>query len=310
MSKNFSKNNQPVKVGLALGSGAARGLTHIGVLKAIEEKEIKISYISGCSIGALIGGAYAAGYSVQEIEKVALQTDWKLMAKLFSPTLSSASLINSGYLYEFLNTLYADKTFEDLKIPFSAITTDILTGKMVVLTTGDLLTAIRASISIPIIFEPVIKGEYRLVDGGLVNPTPVDIVKFMKMDKVIAVNLRRMSTYGLGVENESKEIQANSKINELSLNEKIQYFIKHPLQYLSSSKTVETTNPKFWSTLYHMFIIVQVQIGELNMRLAKPDILIEPDANEFKSFDFSKAKELIEIGYLTAKEKLKNVDFV
>lgn len=310
MSKNFSKNNQPVKVGLALGSGAARGLTHIGVLKAIEEKEIKISYISGCSIGALIGGAYAAGYSVQEIEKVALQTDWKLMAKLFSPTLSSASLINSGYLYEFLNTLYADKTFEDLKIPFSAITTDILTGKMVVLTTGDLLTAIRASISIPIIFEPVIKGEYRLVDGGLVNPTPVDIVKFMKMDKVIAVNLRRMSTYGLGVENESEEIQASSKIKELSLNEKIQYFIKHPLQYLSSSKTVETTNPKFWSTLYHMFIIVQVQIGELNMRLAKPDILIEPDANEFKSFDFSKAKELIEIGYLTAKEKLKNVDFV
>jgi NTE family protein len=299
-----------MKVGLALGSGAARGLTHIGALKAIEEKGIKISYISGTSIGALIGGAYAAGFSVEEIEKIALQTDWKLMAKLFSPTLPLRSLVNTNYLSEFLNTLYGNKSFEDLTIPFSAVATDIQTGKMVVIEDGDLLTAVRASISMPLVFSPVTYRKYKLVDGGLVNPTPVEIVKNMKMDKVIAVNLRKFSTYIIDNENEIKVLEVNSNINTLSLNEKMQYFIKHPQRFLSSGKNIETSNPKFWSTLYHMYIIVQVQIGDLNMQLAKPDVLIEPDTSDFKVFDFNKAKELIEIGYLAAKEKLGSIDFV
>ena len=309
MNKNVKQKNLSMKVGLALGSGAARGLTHIGVLKALEEKGIKISYISGCSIGALIGGAYAVGFSVEEIEKIAMQTDWKLMAKLFSPTLPVRSLVNTNYLTEFLYTLFGNKSFEDLTIPFSAVATDIQTGKMLVLEKGDLMTAVKASISMPVVFSPVTYGEYKLVDGGLVNPTPVEIVKNMKMDKVIAVNLRKFGTYIIENENEKKVPEANSNINELTLNEKIQYFIKHPRQYLSSGKTIENSNPKFWSTLYHMYIIVQVQIGDLNMRLAKPDILIEPDASAFKTFEFSKAKELIEIGYITAKEKLGSIDF-
>ena len=216
-----------LKIGLALGSGAARGLTHIGVLKAIEEKGIQIDYISGSSIGALIGAVYAIGMPVEEIERIALQTNWKLMAKIFSPTLSLSSLVNANYLSEFLSTWFGNKTFNDLKIPFSAITTDIQTGKMVVIEKGDLLSAIRASISIPIIFSPVTLGKYKLVDGGLVNPTPVDIVKKKGMDKVIAVNLRRFGTFGINQEN-SKQIQkVNNNVKEFSLNEKIQYFIKH-----------------------------------------------------------------------------------
>lgn len=308
MNKNFNQKNHSLKVGLALGSGAARGLTHIGALKAIEENGIKISYISGTSIGALIGGAYALGYSVEELEKIALQTDWKLMAKLFSPTLPLRSLVNTNYLTEFLNTLFKNKSFEDLKIPFSSVATDIQTGKMLVLEKGDLLTAVRASISMPLVFTPVTYGEYKLVDGGLVNPTPINIVKNMSVDKVIAVNLRKFSTYIIDNENEKKVLEVNSSINELSLNEKIQYLVKHPRHFLSGGKNTETTNPKLWSTLYHMYIIVQVQIGDLNMQLAKPDILIEPDASDFKTFDFIRAKELIEIGYLTAKEKLASID--
>jgi NTE family protein len=151
------------KIGLALGSGAARGLTHIGVLKAIEEQGIKIDYISGSSIGALIGAAYAIGMSAQEIEDVAVQTNWKLMVKIFSPTLSLSSLVNTNYLSEFLSTWFGNKTFDDLKIPFSAVTTDIQTGKMVILEKGDLLSAIRASISIPVIFSPVTIGKHKLV---------------------------------------------------------------------------------------------------------------------------------------------------
>jgi len=306
MKKNLLSKRR-LKIGLALGSGAARGLTHIGVLKAIEEYGIKLDYISGSSIGALIGGAYAIGIPVKEIEKIALQTNWKLLSKLFSPTFSLSSLVNDSYLSEFLKTLFNNKTFNDLKIPFSAVTTDIQTGKMVVLEKGDLLSAIRASISIPILFSPVTIGKHKLVDGGIVNPTPVDIVQKMKMDKVIAVNFRRFETYGIFQDN-NKQIQNNTKNIELSLNKKIQHFLKHPINYLNIKAHKKTSDPKYWSILYQMFIIVQVRISDLTMQIAKPDILIEPDTGDFKVFDFSKAKELIKIGYLTAKKQLKDLN--
>lgn len=305
--KLLSKKQQ--KIGLALGSGAARGLTHIGVLKAIEEYGIKIDYISGSSIGALIGGAYAIGIPVNEIEKIALQTNWKLLSKLFSLTFSLSSLVNDSYVSEFLKTLFSDKTFNDLIIPFSAVTTDIQTGKMVVLEKGDLLSAIRASISIPLLFSPVTIGKHKLVDGGIVNPTPVDIVQKMKMDKVIAVNFRRFETYGIFQDN-NKQIQNSiNNFKELSLNKKIQYFIKHPINYLNKSSQKKAPDPKYWSILYQMFIIVQVRISDLTMQIAKPDILIEPDTGDFKVFDFNKAEKLIKIGYSTAKTQLKNFDF-
>ncbi|MEN6510400.1 MAG: patatin-like phospholipase family protein [Chloroherpetonaceae bacterium] len=301
-------NNRP-KIGLALGSGAARGLTHIGVLKAIEEKGIKLDYISGCSFGALIGGAYAIGVPVEEIENIALKTNWKLMAKIFTPTLSLSSLVNTNYLSEFLSTWFGNKTFDDLIIPFSAVTTDIQTGKMVVLEQGDILTAIRASISVPVLFSPVTIGKYKLVDGGLLNPTPVDIVKKNKMDIVIAVNLRRFGTYGISQDDEKQIPIVNNTVDKLSLNEKIQYFMNHPIDYFNNNTNKKTPDPKFWSALYQMFIIVQVQISDLSLQITKPDILIEPDASEFNAFDFSKAKKLIEIGYKSAKKKLKNFDF-
>jgi NTE family protein len=301
--------NKQLKIGLALGSGAARGLTHIGVLKAIEERGIQINYISGCSIGALIGGAYASGIPVNEIEDIALKTNWKQMAKIFSPTFSLSSLVNTNYLLEFLGSLFGERTFNDLKIPFSAIATDIQTGKVVILNKGDVLTAVRASISIPILFSPVTIGKYKLVDGGLVNPTPIDMVKKEKVDIAIAVNLRRFNTYG--IDNDSIKLipQLDNTVREMSLNEKIQYFIKHPLSYLNSDQAEKYPDPKLWKILYQMFIIVQVQIGDLSLQLAKPDILIEPDTSKYKMLEFNKAKELINIGYITAKEKLKNIDF-
>lgn len=303
----MNKTKKP-KIGLALGSGAARGLTHIGVLKAIEERGIKIDYISGCSIGALIGGAYAMGMSVEEIETIALQTNWKLMAKMFSPTFSFSALLNDNYINEFFHTWFGDTTFDKLKIPFSAIATDIQTGKMVILEKGSLLTAVRASISVPLILSPVKVGKHKLVDGGLVNPIPVDIVRAKKMDKVIAVNLRNFNTYGLYPDKSKIIINSDEEVTKLTLNEKLQYFVKHPINYLNNASDKKNTDPKYLNLLYQMFVIVQVQIGDLRMQMAKPDILIEPEAGEFKAFDFYKAKELIEIGYTTAQKELESFE--
>lgn len=294
-----------MKTGLALGSGAARGLTHIGVLKALEEKNIKIDYISGSSIGALIGGAYAMGMSVAEIEKIALQTDWKLMAKLMSPTLSLSALLNDKYLGEFLNTYFKDKAFDDLKIPFSAIATDIETGEMVVINSGSLLTAIRASISIPVVLSPVIYKDYKLVDGGLVNPTPVDVVKEQNVDKIIAVNLTSFTPIKPNSD-ENILIRGTKKdLSTLPLNDKLEYFIKHPISFFNEKSSTKVTDiPHFGKILYQMFFIVQVQISKLTMRIGKPDILLEPDTSKYNLFDFQKGKELIDIGYECAMKEL------
>jgi len=300
--------NNNDKFGLALCSGAARGLTHIGVLKAIDEIGIKLNYIAGSSIGAMIGGAYALGIPVKEIENIALQTDWKLMAKIFAPSLSLSSFANSNYLNEFLKTIFGDSTFNDLKIPFTAVSTDIISGKAVRLNEGDLLSAIRASISIPVIFSPVSLNGLLLIDGGLTNPIPVDVLKDYGITKIIAVNLKKFN-YPIesNIDNHKIEKIENTEINKMTLNEKIQYFIKNPLELIQNSKSAKTNDPKFWNILYQIFIIVQVQIAEFSLQLAEPDILIEPDVTKFKVFDFSKAKQLINIGYNTAIKKFSKI---
>lgn len=296
-----------MKTGLALGSGAARGLTQIGVLNALEEKKISIDYISGSSIGALIGAAYAMGMPLSEIENIALKTDWKLMAKIFLPTLSLSAIINDKYVGEFLYSLFGDKDFEDLKIPLSVNTTDIESGKMVVLESGNLLKAVRASISLPMLFSPVIYNSKKLVDGGLSNPIPVDIVKAQNVDRVIAVNLRGFSPINSSLPKENPIENNDKNLNELTLNEKIEFFLKSPIKYFGDkSQKEEIKTPKFGSLLYQMFIIVQVQMAALTLKNAKPDILIEPDTSNFKIFDFQKSKELIDIGYQTANSVLEN----
>ena len=144
-----------LKIGLALSGGAAKGLAHIGVIKALEEAGIKIDYIAGSSMGALVGAAYASGVPIDTLEKIAINTDWKTSMKLFIPGLSTSGLINGKKVENFLYKLYDDKRIEDLPIPFAATASDIDTGKLCVINKGSLLNAVRASISIPIVFTPV-----------------------------------------------------------------------------------------------------------------------------------------------------------
>lgn len=298
-----------MKTGLTLGSGAARGLTHIGVLKALDEFDIKIECVCGASIGALIGAAYAMGMSWKEMEQIALRTDWKLMARIFSPTLSLSYLTNDRYLNEFLYGIFGTKTFNDLKIPLSVVSADIETGEMVVFSSGNLLKAVRASISLPIIFSPVTHESYHLVDGGLVNPIPVDVTKEMGADKIIAVNLRAFIPHKTNFNDQTKKTRgANTSFtNNLSINEKIQYFLKHPLKIIGNSPVEYKHDlPTFGKILYQMFAIVQIQMAHLTLKMAQPDILIQPDTTKYSLFDFMKGKELIEIGYRAAAKAFNN----
>jgi len=178
-----------VKIGLALASGGSRGSAHAGVLKVIERENIAISAVAGSSIGAVVGGAYAAGISVEQIEQEWLETDLPKVVRSFLPTFPRAGLISGSEIHKYLQDLLNNVQIEDLPIPFAAIGCDIDTGEAVLLDRGSLADAMRASASIPGIFHPVRWGGHLLVDGGLVEPMPVRVCRELGANIVIGVDI-------------------------------------------------------------------------------------------------------------------------
>ena len=167
-------------IGLALGSGSARGLAHIGVLKVLEREQIPINAISGSSMGALIGGLYAAGMPLRELESIALKVTRRAVLAHIDPIPSLKGLVLGKKIGEMLRSFIGNKDFSELRIPMAIVATDILTGEELVLKDkGDVVNAIRASISVPVVFVPVRAGDRILVDGGVVNPVPVDAVTLL-----------------------------------------------------------------------------------------------------------------------------------
>jgi NTE family protein len=177
------------KVGLALGSGGWRGLAHIGVIKVLEKNGISIDYITGSSVGALVGGLYAYYGNVTELEQIIENIGYFDLLRAVSDPKANLGLIKGIKIVEFLETFLHGAKIEDLKIPFKAATTDILNGATVYLDKGSLATAIRASISVPLIFAPVDVEGKKLVDGANSAPVPTEEVRRMGADVVIGVNL-------------------------------------------------------------------------------------------------------------------------
>jgi len=181
-------NKKRLKIGLALGSGGAKGLSHIGVIKVLEENNIPIDFIAGSSIGALVGGFYATTRDIKQIEKISLATNWRQVLSFIDLSLRQG-LIGGRKIKKFIEDYIGKVHFQDLEIPFSAVATDLKTGKVVPLDKGEVALAIRASISFPLIFKPVKYRGKLLADGGLSLPVPVEVVRKMGADIVIAVNL-------------------------------------------------------------------------------------------------------------------------
>jgi len=178
------------KIGLALGSGAARGLAHIGVLAVLQKEGIPIDMIAGTSAGAIACALYAHSADAEQIIKQAAELGWKKIAPLIDPSLPKTGLMKGKKIENLLASYIGDNIkFSDLKIPFACVATDIDTGEEVVIDRGSVPEAVRASISVPAIFTVVKRGDRYLVDGGLVNPVPVSVVKRMGADFIIAVNV-------------------------------------------------------------------------------------------------------------------------
>lgn len=173
-------------VGLALSGGAARGFAHIGVVKVLQEHGIPIDYVAGTSAGSIVGALLCSGYDWKEMEEVAYSLKWP---ELVSPTLSGMGLVKAEKLEEFIGELIGEGAFGELQTPFRAVAVDIARGEEVVISSGSVARAVRASTAVPGIFEPLIEDDRALVDGGVINNFPVDVVKEMGASAVIGVDL-------------------------------------------------------------------------------------------------------------------------
>jgi NTE family protein len=176
------------RIGLALGSGSARGLAHIGVLRALKEANIEVDLVAGTSMGAVIGAVFASG-KLDGLSARLCNLDWPGIVALLDPVFPRSGLIDGQRVAEFVRAHVPSAHIESLLLPFAAVATDLMTGEAVVATAGDLTEAVRASIAVPGIVTPVRSNGRILVDGGLVNPVPVRVARAMGADLVIAVDL-------------------------------------------------------------------------------------------------------------------------
>lgn len=197
------------KVGLALGSGGIRGLAHIGVIKKLLEHNIPIDYIAGSSIGAWVGAHYALFQDIEKLEEYTLQKKKEKFFSFLEPTLSGG-LIKGNKIEKLLNDWLDNANFENTKIPLKIVATDLITGKTTIFQKGKLSTAVRASISVPTLFKAFQFKNKLLVDGGISNPVPDDIVKKMGADIVISVNLDNY------IKNEKFNEKNNKKLSSIT----------------------------------------------------------------------------------------------
>jgi NTE family protein len=301
-------------VGLVLGSGSSRGWAHIGAIEALEEENIPIDYIVGCSIGSYIAALYASG-SMNSLKQFVLSMDGKKVFSYFDIVFPRSGLLDATKkLKEFFSIHTDAKNFADLKIPVAMIATDLETGDKVVLKSGDLLNALRATMSIPGLFAPTeVKGRW-LVDGGLVDPVPVGVARAMGADIVIAVDLNSGLVSRKNLRKKKNDIEKKSDdrhgykkelMKKLSdYNEKTGVKFKNKINELLK---IERSTPYILETVTTSIGIMQERITRINLAVEPPDILIQPRLGELRMMDFDHVEHAIEEGYIEVKEKIEDI---
>ncbi|MBN2224591.1 MAG: patatin-like phospholipase family protein [Deltaproteobacteria bacterium] len=273
-----------LKVGLALGSGGARGLTHLGVISALTSAGVKIDFVSGTSVGALVGAFLAAGKLDDLIAFTAPLTlkESLKMADIMFPT---SGLIEGKKIEQFLRKHLGTVKIEDLPVPFACVATNFYTGQEVLINRGDLVTAVRASISIPGVFKPVAADGMLLVDGGVVNPVPVQVVRDLGAEFIIAVDI-------------SPEIA-----NKMT----VQHPIIDPGQGSGKSRKGEARLPNIFDIIMGSIMIMESQIVDMRMKTELPDVIISPSVSDIGTYDFHRYREGVERGESAAGQVISQI---
>jgi NTE family protein len=263
-----------IKVGLALGGGAARGLAHIGVLEVLERERIPIDMIAGTSIGGMVGAFRARGQDSSVMREMALKLSPMKILSLADLALPKSGLFGGKAVIKLLQKVMGkDVKFDELPMPLALVATDIITGEEVVIDQGSVLEGVRASISIPGIFTVAKRQNRYLVDGGLVNPVPVSVLKSMGADFIIAVNV----------------------IPDMST--RVSHFKKEG--------TKEWKEPNIFNVILQSLYIGTYIIAKASTEGA--DIAINPDTAKINPGDFHRARECIAQGELAAREAMPEI---
>ena len=302
---------QQQDVALVLSSGGARGLAHIGAIEELEQQNFRITSVAGCSMGSLVGGMYAAG-RLEDFKQWMYDLDRSKMWKLTDLSLSLTHLMKGERVIEAMKDVVPDVNIEDLPVPYCAVATDWETGHEVVFRSGSLYDAIRASISMPAVFSPVRRDGMILVDGGVINPLPLNRVERHDGDILVAVNVSGPDLEGQSRqrhEREEKELQRMEE--ELNRKRAIHNPIRRSLSSLpSASDILERLKPDDLDFNYITLIdqamsITIKQNAALTLELYHPDIVADIALAEFDSFDYDKAEQIALLGQQVMRQSLK-----
>ncbi|MEQ1716477.1 MAG: patatin-like phospholipase family protein [Hyphomicrobium sp.] len=297
-----------LKIGLALGGGAARGWAHIGVLKALSQAGIKPDIIAGTSIGAVVGGCFSAGH-LDELEAFARELTPRRIFGYLDFNLAGTGLISGQRLCERLDRHLGEKRIEELETRFTAVATEIGTGHEHWLSRGKLVDAVRASYALPGIFKPVrINGRW-LFDGALVNPIPVSVCRALGARYVIAVNLN-FDILGRGSVLHPGEMDYTGDDHDTMADEIVaastpQRGMKALLQRQLLGRGDGA--PGFSTVMVDAFNIVQDRIARSRLAGDPPDAMISPRLQEYGLFDFHRAEDLIECGRAAASRQIEDI---
>jgi len=292
---------ESIKIGLALGSGAARGWAHIGVIQALAENGIHPDIVCGTSAGALVGGAYVAGH-MGDLELWLRTLNRAAVARFFDLSLTSGGLIAGKRIINFFNKRFGDFEIESLPIRFAAVATELTTGHEIWFRTGSMLDAVRASISVPGIFEPFHLNGRWYVDGGIVNPVPVSVCRALGADIVIAVNLNKiyvgqpLNHFHRKLPGQPSPDKAGTKDTH-NLPVRLAQNLKDRVsEALSQIWRGGQSKPGLFYVLNNSACFMQERITRGRLACDPPDITLSPHIEDIGFMDFHRAAKAIELG--------------
>ncbi len=290
---------QKPKIAIALGSGSARGWSHIGVIKELESIGVKPEIVTGSSMGALVGAAYAAE-QLEGLEHWSRALDWKGILKYLDPSLLGGGLIQGERLADLVARYVEDLNFEDLPRRLGVVATELDTGREIWFREGPVIRAVRASIGLPGLLQPILHEGHWLVDGGLSNPVPVSLCRAMGADLVIAVNLNG-DILGRHFRQEEQEQPSNGGFGEEQfwdrLTEQLKSTLSSRKEMLFSRLLGEGRDaPGLYDVLASSLNIMQDRITRSRMAGDPPDIIITPRLSRLGLMEFDRAAFAIDEG--------------
>ncbi len=275
------------KVHLVLGSGGARGIAHIGVIELLEEQGYEIISVTGCSMGAVVGGMYCAGYLTAYKEWLLTMNKTKVF-NLFDFTFTKQGFVKGERVLAQLQGFTGEQNIEQLKIKFTAVATDIMHKKEIHFQSGNLYKALRASIGIPGVFTPVQESDSYLVDGGVLNPLPLNLVTRKEDELIVAVNLN-------GHPKQKQPVPAKQETSENAA-DTWAWLKAISLPGKKKENESNTVSYSLFELLSTSYDFTQDRLTEMMIRFYPPDVLIEIPRNTCSSFEFYRAAELIALG--------------